>query len=51
MKDFEMDTRRTGTTHLFMDTPFRNMNVLAEWIYDPSYIEYVKKTEEGSKLF
>ncbi|MBL4862213.1 MAG: SAM-dependent methyltransferase [Crocinitomicaceae bacterium] len=25
---FESDTRKTGTTHLFMDTPFRNMNVL-----------------------
>jgi len=30
MKDFEMDTRRTGATHLFMDTPFRNMNVLED---------------------
>lgn len=28
MKDFEGDARRTGTTHIFMDTPFRNMNVL-----------------------
>ena len=27
------------------------MSDVAEWIYDPSYIEYVKKTEEGSKLF
>jgi 16S rRNA (cytidine1402-2'-O)-methyltransferase len=23
-----MDARRNGTTHIFMDTPFRNMNVL-----------------------
>ncbi|XOV67312.1 MAG: SAM-dependent methyltransferase [Fluviicola sp.] len=28
LRDFEADTRRTGMTHLFMDTPFRNMNVL-----------------------
>ncbi|MDX2360932.1 MAG: SAM-dependent methyltransferase [Crocinitomicaceae bacterium] len=28
MKYYEADTRRTGCTHLFMDTPFRNMNVL-----------------------
>lgn len=28
LKDFEADTYRNGTTHLFMDTPFRNMNVL-----------------------
>jgi len=28
LKDFEGDTRRTGYTHIFMDTPFRNMNVL-----------------------
>ena len=28
LKDFEADTRRTGHTHIFMDTPFRNMNVL-----------------------
>lgn len=28
LKDFEADTRRTGNTHIFMDTPFRNMNVL-----------------------
>ena len=26
----EMETRRTGITHLFMDTPFRNMNVLED---------------------
>ncbi len=30
LKDFEMDTSRTGKTHLFMDTPFRNMNVLED---------------------
>ena len=28
LKDFEADARRTGYTHIFMDTPFRNMNVL-----------------------
>lgn len=30
LRDFEADTRRTGMTHLFMDTPFRNMNVLED---------------------
>lgn len=30
MKDMEMDTRRHGGTHIFMDTPFRNMNVLED---------------------
>lgn len=28
LKDFEADSRRNGHTHIFMDTPFRNMNVL-----------------------
>lgn len=28
LKDLEGDSRRSGFTHLFMDTPFRNMNVL-----------------------
>lgn len=28
LKDLEHDVFRKGTTHLFMDTPFRNMNVL-----------------------
>ena len=28
IRDFEMDTKRSGNTHIFMDTPFRNMNVL-----------------------
>ncbi len=28
IKDFEFDTIKTGHTHLFMDTPFRNMHVL-----------------------
>ncbi len=28
IKDFEGDARRNGITHIFMDTPFRNMNVL-----------------------
>lgn len=30
LRDFEADTRRTGITNLFMDTPFRNMNVLED---------------------
>lgn len=30
LKDFEAYTRRTGYTHIFMDTPFRNMNVLED---------------------
>ncbi len=30
MKDMEADCRRNGTTHIFMDTPFRNMNVLED---------------------
>lgn len=30
LKNFEADTYRNGTTHLFMDTPFRNMNVLED---------------------
>lgn len=30
LKDFEADAYRTGKTHLFMDTPFRNMNVLED---------------------
>lgn len=29
-KDMEMDARRTGHTHIFMDTPFRNMHVLED---------------------
>ena len=28
LKHYESDTRRTGCTHLFMDTPFRSMHVL-----------------------
>lgn len=30
LKDFEASARRTGATHLFMDTPFRNMHVLED---------------------
>jgi 16S rRNA (cytidine1402-2'-O)-methyltransferase len=30
LKDFEGDARRNGYTHIFMDTPFRNMNVLED---------------------
>jgi len=28
IKNFEVDARKSGQTHVFMDTPFRNMNVL-----------------------
>lgn len=28
LKDYEGDARRSGYSHIFMDTPFRNMNVL-----------------------
>jgi 16S rRNA (cytidine1402-2'-O)-methyltransferase len=30
LKDFEGDARRNNRTHIFMDTPFRNMNVLED---------------------
>jgi len=36
LKDFEADTRRTGYTHIFMDTPFRNMNVLDDLLNELS---------------
>lgn len=36
LKGYESDTRRTGTTHLFMDTPFRNMNVLDDLLNELS---------------
>ena len=36
LKDFEGDSRRTGRTHIFMDTPFRNMNVLEDLLNDLS---------------
>lgn len=41
LKKYEADTFRTGTTHLFMDTPFRNMNVLDDLLNqlaDPTMI-------------
>jgi 16S rRNA (cytidine1402-2'-O)-methyltransferase len=34
LKDFEMDTKRSGKTHIFMDTPFRNMHVLEVMLND-----------------
>lgn len=34
LKEFEGDARRNGNTHLFMDTPFRNMNVLEDLLND-----------------
>lgn len=36
MKNYEGDTRRNGATHLFMDTPFRNMNVLDDLLNEMS---------------
>lgn len=36
LKDFEGDARRNGYTHIFMDTPFRNMNVLEDLLNDLS---------------
>jgi len=41
LKRLESDTRKTGATHLFMDTPFRNMNVLDDLLNamaDPTMI-------------
>ncbi|MFT5779012.1 MAG: 16S rRNA (cytidine1402-2'-O)-methyltransferase [Crocinitomicaceae bacterium] len=36
MKKFEGDVYRTGATHVFMDTPFRNMNVLEDLLNELS---------------
>ena len=36
MKHWEADTFRSGHTHLFMDTPFRNMNVLEDLLNELS---------------
>lgn len=36
LKDFEADTRRKGVSHIFMDTPFRNMNVLEDMLNELS---------------
>jgi 16S rRNA (cytidine1402-2'-O)-methyltransferase len=36
LKDFEGDSRRNNTTHIFMDTPFRNMNVLEDLLNELS---------------
>lgn len=36
LKDYEHDTRRSGRTHVFMDTPFRNMNVLDDLLNELS---------------
>ena len=41
LKKFEADTRKTKMTHLFMDTPYRNMNVLDDLLNelaDPTMI-------------
>jgi 16S rRNA (cytidine1402-2'-O)-methyltransferase len=36
LKDLEAKVRRTGETHLFMDTPFRNMHVLEDLLNELS---------------
>jgi 16S rRNA (cytidine1402-2'-O)-methyltransferase len=36
LRDFEADARRTGRTHIFMDTPFRNMHVLDDLLNELS---------------
>jgi 16S rRNA (cytidine1402-2'-O)-methyltransferase len=36
IKDFEFNTIKTGHTNLFMDTPFRNMNVLDDLLNELS---------------
>lgn len=36
IKKFEGDVYRNGTTHVFMDTPFRNMNVLEDLLNELS---------------
>lgn len=36
LKHFEAEARRNGTTHLFMDTPFRNMHVLDDLLNELS---------------
>lgn len=36
IKDFEGEALRHGSTHLFMDTPFRNMNVLDDLLNELS---------------
>lgn len=36
LKEYENNTFRTGMTHLFMDTPFRNMNVLDDLLNELS---------------
>ena len=41
LKKFEQDTRKRGVTHLFMDTPFRNMNVLEDLLNELSDVTLV----------
>ncbi|MFT5581726.1 MAG: 16S rRNA (cytidine1402-2'-O)-methyltransferase [Lentimonas sp.] len=36
LKEFEFDALKTGHTHIFMDTPFRNMNVLHDLLNELS---------------
>lgn len=36
LKEMEQSTRRAGVTHIFMDTPFRNMHVLEDMLTDLS---------------
>lgn len=41
LRDFEMDCKRNGTTHIFMDTPFRNMNVLDDLLNELGDFTYI----------
>ena len=41
MRDFEGDARRNNTTHIFMDTPFRNMHVLEDLLNELSDETYI----------
>jgi 16S rRNA (cytidine1402-2'-O)-methyltransferase len=41
LKEFEHIMKRTGSTHIFMDTPFRNMHVLDDLLNDLSDDTYV----------
>ena len=41
IQNYERDTRKNGTTHLFMDTPYRNMNVLDDLLNELSDKTYL----------
>jgi 16S rRNA (cytidine1402-2'-O)-methyltransferase len=41
LKEYETSARKTGTTHIFMDTPFRNIHILEDMLnelMDETYI-------------